>query len=229
MRCLNLLLIPVTAFLMWLTPQHGAEASETAVAPLRPSEILKCMPPTGEGWRMATSTAQDVPDAWPRTKAQRDFVLEVPQKTGAPVVVAKLRLTVIDTGCHPGTVARFNAAKPGDAQEGRESFNIASMPAFRKKLTDQKEQVEALYENRFLISATLEIVKTDAGVTAPSLHTTAEWIEKMDMNALASASAKKVLVDVSKDRSMTVEFLDEINPRRSSRSTWTFAVEIPKP
>ncbi|PTY01606.1 hypothetical protein DB346_12770 [Verrucomicrobia bacterium LW23] len=227
MRCLNLFsAITVAALFLGATLHPAAAEAESAVVPLRPTEILRSMPKEGEGWRMTTSTAQDVPDAWPRSKAQRDFVLEAQPRTNPAVVIAKMRVTVLDTGCHPGTLARF--ANPAEADGGRESIRIASMPAFRRKISAQQEKVEALYENRFLITATVEILKPDAGTAAPGLGVAAEWIEKMDLAILTSLSSRKVYVDVTKDRAMTVEFVDEINPKRSSRSTWTFAVEIPQ-
>jgi hypothetical protein len=202
----------------------NAQAEEKAMVPLRPAELLKLLPPAETGWRMAVSNAQDIPDAWPRTKAVRQFVLEGPgpSSQGSTATLAKCQLTIIDTGGHPDTKALF--AQSGAGGPGAPSVStVAGMPALRKD-SGGKQKLEVLALDRFVLIAELEITGTNPPL-GNELSKPDKWLERINLDALRAASKNPAFLDVSKNHAMTVERIDEINPRKSARSNWSFSVE----
>jgi len=208
----------------------GMHAEEMAIVPLRPSELLKLLPSVDGDWRMTASVAQDIPDAWPRSKASREYLFNNPDDAEAPAV--KLRLTILDTGGHPGTLHRFASPGPGESSAASDRIQIAGMPAIRKAPDGgRKTHVEALVLKRFLLIADLEAPPQPPGATGARDFGTIKpekWLEKFNLAALRDAAKSPTLKDVSKDHVMIVERIDEMHPARSSRSTWSFAVELPK-
>jgi nucleoside 2-deoxyribosyltransferase len=102
------------------------------------------------------------------------------------------------------------------------------MPAFRRAMPGEKERVDVLALNRFLLIATVQAMSpapNAARAPLPKPEKPEEWIEKFNIEALRDASKKIERMDVSKDHSMVVEKIDEINPKLSSKSTWSFSVE----
>lgn len=217
-------LLGITLGVMLFTFLPCAQAEEMAIVPLRPSELLEYLPPAEPGWRMTASNAQDIPDAWPRAKAVRQFLLEGPGPAGqgTPVALAKCQLTLIDTGGHPGTKELF--AQSGTSALPTGSI-LAGMPALRKD-SPGKQRMEVLALDRFVLIAELDVTGENPSLSE-KLSKPEKWLEKINLAALRDGSKNPAFLDVSKNHTMTVERVDEINPRKSSRSSWSFAVEIP--
>lgn len=158
----------------------------------------------------------------------RQFVLELPNPTAGapPIVAAKLQVAVVDTAGFPDALQRFSAPQVEGSQSVKTT--VASMPAFKKGEQGEKERVDALALNRFVLMATLEIPRLDPNskILPPAkLDTPEQWIEKFNIEPLREASKIAGQIDVTKDHSMVIEKLDEMNPKRSTKSSFTASVE----
>jgi len=208
----------------------SAQDSTKAMVPVRPSELLKSLPAAPAGWKVTHSVGEDLPDVWPKAKAVREYILEIPNPTGqGPAIpVEKIQLIVVDTAGQPGSLRRFAPPVPGEERPPGERIQVGAMPAIRKPKEGQKERVDALALDRFLLVASVEPLSPPANaplVSPPKMEKPEDWIQKFNVEILRNAPKSEAKIDVEKDHSMLVERIDELNPAQSSKSTWTFSVE----
>jgi hypothetical protein len=201
---------------------------EMALVPVRPAELLKCFPVVEADWKITLSTAEDLSSKWPRTVAKRSYTVhgENVDPAKPPVPIATVKFILVDTAGFPATLTYFAEPKPGEEAPPGERLKLAGMPVIRNQTENGKKVAEALIKERFLFRVEVSLIpqgdEESENKKAEKLKPE-DWIVKMDTNTLAKLAETKEMVSLSSRNNVEIQFIDELNPKRSNTINWSFA------
>jgi hypothetical protein len=173
--------------------------------PVRPADLLKCLPPSGPDWRLTVSSAAGLKQNPPKSKAVREYVSLHPEEGKPP---AKVQLTLVDTCGDPVLLDLFSGP-----------LTIAGQPARRAANPNGSERTEVLLLKRFLLYVT---ASPEDGAKID------RWISQVDLAALQRAAAASGTADDSQNFAFTVERVDELNPQRNASAVFQMGNQIPE-
>lgn len=193
-----------------MVPAGSAESG--AIIPVRPTDLIACLPGAGIGWKLTQSNAEHLRQDIPMSKAIREYTF---QQQNALLVRSKI--TLLDTGAAPEIIHLYDVPEAGAQDTRGERLTIAGLPAVKINTADTA-RVEALAFQRFLI-----IVE----ITGSPTEKPEEWIKRIDFAKLQSHSNKVERLELAKrSYPFTLERVDELDPKRS-RSTRAYIGEDP--
>jgi hypothetical protein len=193
-----------------------------SLLPVRPAELLKCLPPAEEGWVLKASGGEHVLNIRPMSQAERTYIREAnpgapaPAPTGAVPPAETLRINIVDIADNGVFAENFELNR-----EKAKKITVGAISAYRVPQEGEADHLEALLFKRFVVTVVL---------AAPAGGAADKWLSKIDLQALESAANKKEFFSRKTDVNFVSERVDELNPKRTRSTVWSIAPEpLPDP
>jgi hypothetical protein len=194
-------------FLLLLVARDGISQEPKVTAhytPLSPTEVLRLLPGAPDKWKITQSKASNQISSWLLTIAQRSFEYTPPPAAPntQPPPPMKTSMTLMDTGGEQNT--QFDNFKAG-VLGNRESVLINGCPTIILRDAQGKERLTMTINNRFTFSVTTE--------NQPA-NSSKAWAATLDLaRALSAAKTSPTLTSLPDQ--VTIEVIDELNPRNN--------------
>ena len=173
--------------------------------PVRPAELLKCLPPAEKSWRITVSNADHLKQNPPKSRATREYTYarDASETSVGPKVV---QITLVDTCASYELVSLYAEPKAGQPDEGRggSRFRLDGMPATRIHSQGQPDTVEVLALDRFIVR-----------ISVPEKENAEQWVRKIDFKMLKRLAEASGTINQLRSYSFTFERVDEINPKKN--------------
>lgn len=181
-----------------MTPAHKP------IVPLEPSDLIKLLPGTPQGWELKESKGKSFYNEWLVSQVSRQFTqLPQPNSGGAkPPQPAMTRIQLTDTGYSPALFGDFDQFKPGKYGT-TENLSFDSFPA-RRVITADGERLRILVKARFVIEVETHNQAPNAAIS---------WAKVCDFNRLTSLPETGI---EKLANPVTVRSIDELNPKLNS-------------
>lgn len=175
------------------------------VIPVRPAELLRCLPAPEPGWKMTISTAAHLRQNPPQSTATREYILpndaSVNPDGTNPIM---LRVVLHDTAGDPDLRAMYSQTAANNSPG--QWFSLEGMPAVRLEVPGKTGHVEGLVYDRFVLKLIL---------SGPAKDRPEKWFGSINLPALRQLAAKPEQIDTDKTYEFNMEVVDELNPDRS--------------